>query len=118
MNNLGTKKDDEGEFTLYEILICDELAKKLYPENFDTCGFLIPGERGNICSDDDTVIPSQHWGRGEEGLLNFLNDDVGGKPPLFENSTEERFTVRVSESTQITWQSIMYIYYIVSYLFC
>jgi hypothetical protein len=95
LTNLGDFEDDEGNYTLYEISICNDLAKKLYPENFDKCGLVIPGERGDICSDDDTVIPSQYWGKGEEGVLAFLNDDVGGKPPLFTNSEEERFVVTV-----------------------
>ena len=57
---------------------------------------IIPGERGNVCEGDDTVVPSEHWGTGWDGILAFLNDDVGGKPPLFTNSDEERFQVVVS----------------------
>jgi hypothetical protein len=56
---------------------------------------IVPGERGNVCEGDDTVVPSEQWGSGVVGVLAFLNDDMGGKPPLFTNSDEERFQVVV-----------------------
>lgn len=82
-------------YTLYNITLCSSIVKDIFPESFDDCGMVVPGERGNVCEGDDTVIPSVHWGTGMEGVLAFLNDDMGGKPPLFTNSDEERFQVVV-----------------------
>ncbi len=95
MNSIGEVTEDGSTFNLYEIVVCDSLAKKLYPENFDKCGMVVPTTRSTECLGDGTVVPSQYWGYGEEGVLNFLNDDAAGKPPFFENSTD-RFIVVVS----------------------
>jgi hypothetical protein len=88
----------EGNYTLYNISICSSIVKDIYPEHFDDCGMIVPGERGNVCEGDDTVVPSEHWGTGIEGVLAFLNDDMGGKPPLFTNSDEEHFQVVVRDT--------------------
>lgn len=40
---------------------------------------------GNECSEDDVVHPSDEWGTGLDGVTAFINDDTGGKPPLFES---------------------------------
>lgn len=70
--------------------------KLLYPENFDDCGMVVPTERGSVCLGDGTVRPSDYWGSGEDGALNFLNDETGGKPPHFADSDTEKFQVVVS----------------------
>lgn len=107
LKEVGTFHDAElgSDYTLYNISICRSIAKDVYPEAFDDCGMIIPGERGNVCEGDDTVIPSEQWGTGEEGVLAFLNDDVGGKPPLFTNSDEERFQVVLSDVDCYTFES-------------
>ena len=96
LKTLGERLDGLNTYTLHEISVCPSFAKKLYPEQFDECGLIIPGDRESECFGDDTVIPSQHWGTGEAGALAFMNDDVGGKPPFFENTDEDRFVVVVS----------------------
>mmetsp|Transcript_2313 Transcript_2313/g.3555 ORF Transcript_2313/g.3555 Transcript_2313/m.3555 type:complete len:234 (-) Transcript_2313:122-823(-) len=99
LEHKGTVNDDDGgPYEQYEIHVCSDFAKLLYPENFDDCGLIIPGERGNICSDDDTVMPSTYWGKGKDGAENFLNDDVGGKPPLFTDGDTEKFKVVIDDS--------------------
>jgi hypothetical protein len=94
---IETADDDSGgNYTLYSLVICESLVRLLYPENFDDCGFVVPTARGDDCAGDDTVIPSEYWGSGEEGALNFLNDEAGGKPPLFWDDDEVRYQVIVS----------------------
>ena len=56
---------------------------------------IVPTTRASDCLGDGTVIPSQYWGSGEAGVLNFLNDDAGGKPPNFENSDTDSFQFTV-----------------------
>lgn len=94
---IQTADDDSGSnYTLYSIVVCESLVRLLYPENFDDCGLVIPTERGEDCAGDDTVVPSEYWGSGEEGALNFLNDETGGKPPLFIDEDDVRYRVIVS----------------------
>lgn len=38
------------------ITVCPNFARKIDPANFDDCGLLLPGERGDICSGDDVVF--------------------------------------------------------------
>lgn len=95
MRTIGEFEEDSETFLLHEISICPSLVKKLYPEKFDECGLVVPATRENECEGDDTVVPSQYWGFGLEGALAFLNDDTGGKPPLFENQSDNRFVVVV-----------------------
>jgi hypothetical protein len=103
LTTLGQFTDENAAtFNLHEISICPTFAEKLYPDQFDTCGMIIPGDRNSECFGDDTVIPSQHWGSGKEGVLNFLNDDTGGKPPFFENTDEDHFVVVVSSLIAIS----------------
>jgi hypothetical protein len=80
-------------------MICEDFAKKLAPEHFDDCGLIVPATRSSECPGSGDVIPSAYWGTGLEGALAFLNDDAGGKPPMFENATSERFVVKVSLDT-------------------
>ena len=96
MTTIGEVTEDAETFTLHEIFVCPSFARKLYPEQFDDCGLIIPGDRESECYGDDTVIPSQYWGTGEAGALAFFNDDVGGKPPFFENTSDDHFVVVVS----------------------
>ncbi len=67
----------------------------MYPENFDDCGMVVPTERGAECLGDGTVRPSDYWGSGHDGVLNFLNDEAGGKPPEFADSDTIKFRVVV-----------------------
>jgi hypothetical protein len=94
----GIQSDDDGggNYTLYSIVLCENLVRLLYPENFDDCGMVVPTSRGEECLGDDTVRPSDYWGSGEEGALNFLNDETGGKPPLFSDDDGVKFRVIVS----------------------
>lgn len=62
---------------------------------------VVPTERGSVCLGDGTVRPSDYWGSGEDGALNFLNDETGGKPPEFADSDTEKFQVIVSSFTFI-----------------
>jgi hypothetical protein len=95
VNTLGERTEDGETFILHEISICSSFASDMYPEKFDECGMVIPGDRESECFGDDTVIPSQYWGTGEAGALAFFNDDVGGKPPFFENTDDDHFVVVV-----------------------
>ncbi len=76
--------------------ICRSFSKDLYPENFDACSLVIPTTRASACPGNGAIIPSQVWGTGEEGVINFLNDDAGGKPPLFETTANNTFKFVVS----------------------
>lgn len=96
LKTLGERTEGSDTFVLHEISVCPSFATKLYPENFDKCGMVIFGSRASECFGDDTVIPSQHWGSGLQGAIAFLNDDVGGKPPYFENTSDDHFLVVVS----------------------
>ena len=103
---IQTADDDSGSnYTLYSIVVCESLVRLLYPENFDDCGLVIPTARGEDCAGDDTVVPSEYWGSGEEGALNFLNDETGGKPPLFSDDDEVRYRVIVSNRTHLLYPS-------------
>jgi hypothetical protein len=100
----GVQADDDGSgnYTLYNIVLCESLVRLLYPENFDDCGLVVPSSRGEICLGDGTVRPSDYWGSGEEGALNFLNDETGGKPPLFADDDGVKFRVIVSSHPSST----------------
>ena len=37
------------------ITVCPNFVRTVDPANFDDCGLLLPGERGDICSGDDVV---------------------------------------------------------------
>lgn len=98
--NEGIQYSDDDpslNYTLYSIVICENLIRLLYPENFDDCGLVVPAARGDNCAGDDTVRPSDYWGSGEDGALNFLNDEAGGKPPFFSDDDNVKYRVIVSD---------------------
>ena len=43
--------DDASE----TITVCPDFVRKVDPLNFEDCGLLLPGERGDICAGDDVV---------------------------------------------------------------
>jgi len=55
-------------------------------------------ERGNECLGDDTVVPSNHWGRGQSGFINFVNDETGGRPLYFDNGDDGNYTFVIASS--------------------
>mmetsp|Transcript_2938 Transcript_2938/g.4454 ORF Transcript_2938/g.4454 Transcript_2938/m.4454 type:complete len:226 (+) Transcript_2938:77-754(+) len=70
------------------ITLCSGIAFDADPANFDDCGIVIPGNRGELCSGDDGIIPSNYYAPGgttRDRLLEFFNDEVGGIPPYFED---------------------------------
>jgi len=62
-----------------------------------SCTLNVPSDRNYICLGSNVMVPSSTWGEGINGTMNFLNDDTGGKPPLFENSETVQFVVVVSQ---------------------
>lgn len=78
----------------YEIRICNWLAQKVAPQLF-SCAINLATNRSLPCAGSGPVDALKQWGSGLNGISKFLNDDVGAKPPLFEDTYANNFYVTI-----------------------